>query len=445
MQLFFSTVTRLVLLVFCTTFFVVDDALAQSQDWNQWQGSKRNGTWNETGTTTKFPEGGPKVLWRKEIKNGYAGPAVVGDKVFVIDFVPGDGDMIPNPGKKSEVSGKERMHCLDAKTGKLFWDFEYACDYKLSYPNGPRATPTVDGDHVYMFGAEGHLHCLKVSDGSVVWKKDLKKEYGLELAPHWGFAAHPLVHGDLLYCIVGTDKNVVVAFDKSTGAEKWTALSATSQGYCPPTIIEAGGTEQLLIWHPQSLNSLNPKNGEVYWSFKMKPAYDMSIVPPIQHGDYLYATALKGTSILLELDKDKPAAKEIWRGKGVHPDHNPPLIVDNHIFGVDEKGQLRCFDLKTGARKWESLATTTNGRPANSTTGFIVKNNDHYYIATEQGELIIAQMDAKGYKELDRCKMLEPTSRTGPRKVVWSHPAFSNKCVFARNDKEIVCISLAKE
>ena len=416
-----------------------------STDWNQWQGASRDGHWTAEGTLTSFPSGGAKVIWRAEVANGYAGPAVADGKVFVADYARAEGDDTPNPGKKSELQGQERLTCFDAASGEQLWQFTYDCAYKLSYPNGPRATPTVDGQHVYMLGAEGHLSCLSVADGQAVWQLDLKKEYGLDLAPHWGFAAHPLVDGDHLYCIVGVEDCVAVCFDKRTGKEQWKALSAKTQGYCPPTMIEAGGRKQLLVWHPESLNSLDPETGEKFWSFDMAPAYGMSVIAPIQYGDYLYATALQGTSILLKLDRDQPTATEVWRGKGPHPDHNPPLIVDGHIYGIDEKGQIRCFNLETGERLWESRATCTNGRPANSTTGFIVRNGEHYYIATEQGELIVAKMSPEGFEELDRTKMLEPTSRTGSRAVVWSHPAFANKAVYARNDKEIVCISLADE
>jgi outer membrane protein assembly factor BamB len=418
---------------------------ARGDDWTQWLGKNRNGTWNESGTLDHFPEGGVRILWRAEVAGGYAGPAVADGRVFLADYVRAEGDDTPNPGKKSELVGTERITCLDAGTGAQLWQYAYPCNYRLSYPAGPRVTPTVDADHVYALGAEGNLICLKATTGDVVWKRDLKSDYQLPEAPHWGFAAHPLVDQANLYCIVGGEGSVAVAFDKLTGKEKWRALSAVSQGYCPPTMIEAGGTRQLLIWHPEALNSLNPETGSVYWSFELKPAYDMSIIAPIRSGDYLYATALQGTSLLLKLDASQPKAIEVWRGHGPHPDHNPPLVVDGHIYGVDEQGQLRCFDLETGERVWESMATCTNGRPANSTTGFIVANKDKYFIFTEQGELLVARMSTAGFEELDRAKILEPTSRTGNRRVVWSHPAFANQCMFARNDKEIVCVSLAAE
>ena len=414
-----------------------------ADDWSQWLGNQRDSEWRETGIVDQLPKE-PKVLWRTPIAGGYAGPSVVGNRVFVADYLKEEGDNTPNPGKRSQLKGKERILCLDATSGKILWKHEYECRYSLSYGFGPRATPTVNDGHVYALGAEGMLTCLNAESGKQVWAKDLKKEYNLKESPIWGFAGHPLVDGDNLFCLVGGNGSVAVAFDKKTGAEKWKALSAKDQGYCPPTMIEAGGVKQLLIWHAESLNSLNPETGKVYWSFPMSPAYKMSIIAPIKHGDYLLTTALQGESLLLKLDSEKPAAKEVWRNKGIHPDHNPPVIVDNHIYGVDVKGHLRCIELETGERVWESLATTAGGRPLPSTTGFVVKNGDQYFLTTELGELILAKMSPEEYEEIGRFKMLEPTSTSFGRKVVWSHPAFANKCVFARNDSEIVCISLAK-
>jgi len=418
--------------------------VVSGDDWNQWQGPQRDGVWHETGTLDTFPADGAQVLWRMPVASGYSGPAVADGRVFVTDFVRSAGDTTPNAGKRNELTGQERVQCFDMQTGKLLWVHQYDCDYNLSYPNGPRATPTIDGERIYVLGAEGKLSCLNTKDGKVLWSRDLKQDYAMPLAPHWGFAAHPLVDGDTLYCVVGGKQSVAVAFDKMTGKEKWHALDAETPGYCPPTMIRAGDTQQLLIWHQDSLNSLNPETGDVHWSFDLKPAYEQAIIAPIQHGEYLYAVALQGTSLLLKLDPKQPTASVVWRGKGVHPDHNPPLVVDGHIYGIDVKGHLRCFDLQTGERLWESLATATNGRPAGSTTGFMVRNGEKFFIMTETGDLLIVKMSPAGFQELGRAHILEPTSRTGNRNVVWSHPAFANRCMFARNDKEIVCVSLAK-
>ena len=416
-----------------------------ADDWSQWLGDKRDSVWRESGIIKSIPKEGLKAVWRTPIAGGFSGPAVAGDHVFVTDYVVNKGKQTSNPGKRDPLEGLEQIHCLNIKTGEVIWKKSHERSYSLSYGQGPRATPTVDGDKVYVLGAEGHLNCYSVADGAEVWERDLKKDFKTE-SPIWGYAAHPLVHDDMLICMVGGKGSCAVAFNKNTGEEIWRALSTKNgnPGYCPPTVINAGGTDQLLIFTPESIDGLNPKTGESYWSVKMAPAYEMSIIAPIKHGDHLLVTALKNGSALLKLDSDKPAVTEVWREKGVSPDHNPPIVFEDHIYGVDVNGRMRCIELVSGKRVWESLATCPKGRPASSTTGFIVRNEDHWYITTEQGELIIAKMSPEGFEELGRAKMVEPTSQSGGRDIVWSHPAFANKCVFVRNDKEIVCYSLAE-
>lgn len=433
---------RLTGFIFAISLAILSPAAAD--DWNQWLGPNRDSVWNETGIITSIPEAGLKAKWRSPISQGFSGPAVASGRVFVTDYVVEKGDQAFDPGKRNQLTGTERVHCLDLNTGKVLWTHAYPCEYSISYGLGPRATPTVDGENVYTLGGEGHLYCFDIADGSVKWMKDLKQEYGVKEAPMWGYAAHPLVVGDKLFCLVGGKGSVAVAFNKNTGDEIWRALDEENIGYCPPTMIRAGGKDQLLIWHAASLNSLNPETGKPYWSVKIAPAYFMSIVAPIKHKNHLLVTGLQGSSTLLELNPDEPGVTEVWRGRGVQPDHNPPVVFEDHIYGVDVKGHLRCIELVSGKRIWEDLATAPNGRPAASTTGFIVRNGKHWYLTTEQGELIIAKLSPNGYQELGRMSMIEPTAENWGRKIVWSHPAFANRCVFARNDKEIVCYSLAE-
>jgi outer membrane protein assembly factor BamB len=125
-------------------------------DWPQWMGPKRDAVWPEDGVLEAFPKGGPRVLWRTPVGGGYSGPAVVGDRVYVTDYVT-DGDVLKENFDRKKLAGKERVLCLDAKTGKGVWKHEYDKAYTISYPAGPRCTPTVDGDRVYALGAEGDL------------------------------------------------------------------------------------------------------------------------------------------------------------------------------------------------------------------------------------------------------------------------------------------------
>jgi len=424
-------------------------SLAPAADWPQWMGPTRDGVWTETGLIDKFPAGGPKVLWRTPIAGGFAGPAVVGDRVYVTDYVTPDTDYkkLNNPSTRPPLDGKERVLCLDATSGKVLWKHEYDCHYEVSYPCGPRCTPTVADGKVYTLGSEGDLFCLDAAKGTVVWSKALKKEYNAA-TPIWGFCGHPLVDGKKLICLVGGKDSVAVAFDKDTGKELWRAVSAKEPGYAPPTIITAGGTRQLLIWDAEKLNGLDPETGKVYWSVPLAASYDMSIMAPRKGGDFLYAGGIGGKGKLLKLAKDKPAAEEVWTGKGttaIYPINSTPIVDGEMMYGVDQDGALRGVKFATGERVWETFAPVAGGdRASNNGTAFLVKNGDRYWLFNERGELVVAKLTPKGYEEIDKAKILEPTGYSRPRDVVWSHPAFANQCVYARNDKEIVCVSLAK-
>ena len=293
---------------------VLFPGIVQADDWPQWMGTKRDSVWRETGIVDQFPEGGLEVRWRTPVELGYAGPAMAGGKVVLTDFVRDSGTIRNKPGGRDKLSGKERVLCFDAKSGDELWKHEYDCTYAVSYPSGPRCTPTIDGDLVYTLGTEGNLLCLRIADGDVVWEKDLTEVYGAE-TPIWGFAAHPLVDGDLLYCVVGGEGSVAVAFEKRTGREVWRQLSAPEPGYCPPTMIQHAGLKQLLIWHPTAVNSLNPITGEVYWSIPLRPDYAMSIAAPRKSGDFLFASGIGNVGAVMRLDDRRPAAEIVWRGK----------------------------------------------------------------------------------------------------------------------------------
>jgi outer membrane protein assembly factor BamB len=437
---------RRILLPLAALLFAV--AAARADDWPQWMGPTRDDVWHETGIAEKFPPGGPIVKWTAPIGAGYAGPAVAGGKVYVLDRVLAEGVSNPdNQFSTNPVNGKERVLCLDEADGKQIWKHEYDCTYRISYASGPRCTPTVAGGKAYTVGAMGNLFCLDAGKGTVLWSKDFKKDYGAK-TPMWGFTSHPLVDGNKLFCVVGGEGSVAVAFDKDTGKELWRALSAKEQGYCPPTLIEAGGKRQLLIWDAEKLNSLDPETGKVYWSVPLAPDNSMSIMAPRKSGDYLFASGVRATAVLLKLAADKPAATEVWRGEpktALYSVNSTPFIDGDVMYGVDMTGELRAVKLSTGERLWQTYAPVAGGdRPTQTGTAFLVKNGDRYFIFNEKGELIIAKLSPKGYEEVSRAHLLDPTSTAWGRTLIWSHPAFADKCVFARNDREIVCASLAK-
>ena len=428
---------------------------ARADDWPQWMGPARDGRWKETGIIDTFPADF-KPLWSVKIAGGYAGPAVVGGKVYVTDYVRKDGDAANNPNARAKSEGTERILCLDARTGTELWKHEYPVKYAVSFPAGPRCTPTVADGKLYALGTMGDLRVLDANSGSLLWSKDFKADYGAPV-PQWGFAGHPLVYKDLLVCLVGGPNALLVAFDRNSGKEVWKSLNPPAvdgAGYCPPTLVEAGGKTQLVIWHPEKLVGLNPADGKKYWDIALKPAYGMSIMAPRQDGDYLFAGGIGFVCLTVKLAKDKPAVEEVWRGSqmkknGLYPVNATPIVEDGIIYGVDQPGSLRAVKIATGERLWGTQQPVTgkqdaDERPVNSGTAFLVKNGDRYFLFGETGHLVIAKLSPAGYEEVSRAKILEPTNECFGRSVVWSHPAFANKCVYARNDKEIVCYSLAK-
>ena len=428
----------------------------QEHDWPEWRGRGRRGVWTETGILETFPDSGLKAAWRTPIRSGYAGPAVADGRVFVSDAY------FPDPKRTRAV---ERALALDERTGEILWTHEWETDYaglQLVYAIGPRATPTVDGDRVYVLGAMGNLFALDVRDGHVLWQKDYVRDFNTAV-PSWGMSGAPLVDGDRLIALVGGEPNAkFMAFDKVTGEEIWRALSSDWEpGYSQPVIVEAAGRAQLIAWHPRAISSLDPVTGAVYW--EVPHIVDMGINPAtaVWSGPHLFVTSQYGGALTLSLNDDtRPGATLLWKGAGeADPDHgsdvntfnsviSTPVIDGGLVYGLDGDGLLRCLDVRTGKRVWESWDLIKED--ARHATAFFVRHGDRYFINTDNGDLVIAQLSVEGYREISRTRLIAPTHPYMRRRahgpvVNWSHPAYANRHIVARNDEEIVRLSLAAQ
>jgi outer membrane protein assembly factor BamB len=433
-------------------------SFANGKDWPEWLGPTREGVWRETGLVDKFPPGGPPVVWRKPIGSGYSGPAVAGEFVYVMDrqrLLGKDGK--PVPGNREGQKGTERVLCLKTADGTIAWKHEYDCPYKqLSYNQGPRTTPLVRDGRVYTLGAMGDLFCLDAAKGDVKWSKNLPTEFKVE-KPVWGYAASLLLDGDLLYSLVGGEGSAVVAFNKDTGKEVWRALTSEDVCYSPPMIFEAGGRRQLVIWTSEAIYGLDPATGKQYW----KQAYPaeggpfrpaVNIATPRKLGDLLFISNAYHGPMMLKFAADKPDVTVLWKKQNKNPQKPEflsilmptPVLKDGYVYGVGFGGDLRCLEAATGKQLW-STYDATGGEKTDCGTAFIVPQGDRFVLFNDQGELILAHLSPKGYQEIDRARILEPVQEARNRQVVWSHPAFAHQCVFARNEKEIVCVSLAKK
>ena len=415
-----------------------------ADEWPQWMGPQRDNVWREDGVLEALPAAGPRVVWRVPIAGGYAGAAVAGGRVFVTDYVTAADVKVANFERKAST-GTERVLCLDEATGQLLWKHEYPVTYTIAYPAGPRCTPTVDGDRVYTLGAEGDLFCFDAATGKVVWSRDLKKDYATKAAL-WGWASHPLVDGEKLICIAGTDAAHAVAFDTRTGKELWRAGTAPEQGYVPPSIIEAAGVRQLVLVKPDGVYAVDPDTGKLLWETPYNADNGSIIMTPVRVGDHLYVGGYQGKNLLLKLKADAPGVDVVWRNKpkqGISAVNVQPFVADGIVYGFHESGELRAMRIPEGDFAWRG-GGPLGARPQGSGTAFITRHRDRFFLFTETGDLVIAKLTPAGYEELSRAHLIEPTNVAFGRPVVWCAPAYANRSIIVRNDAEIIRVSLAK-
>jgi outer membrane protein assembly factor BamB len=427
-------------LVFCIGLVALAGSFRSSRadEWPQWRGPNRDGVWREEGLLDKFADKQLKLRWRMPIGSGYSGPTVAEGRVYVTD-------------RLVEPKQVERVHCFDWKTGQQLWTHSYDCTYKdVGYTAGPRASVTVDDGRAYSLGSMGHLVCFDAGTGKVLWNKDLASEYKIRM-PIWGIAASPLVEADLLIVQAGGEGACLVAFDKRTGTEKWKALDDNAS-YSAPIVIEQAGRRVMVCWTGDSVVGMNAQTGAVYWQHPFKPAkIVINIATPVFEKNRLFFTSFYDGSLMLTLKTDQLEVEQLWRRSGRDEQHtdslhsiiSTPYLEGDYVYGVDSYGEFRCLDARSGDRVWESLQPTPKSRWS---TVHMVKNGRRMWMFNERGELLIAELSPQGYSEISRAKLIEPTRVQLPQRggVCWSHPAFAHRHVFARNDEELVCASLAE-
>jgi len=409
------------------------------EDWPQWRGARRDGIWRETEIIDRFPDEGPPRKWTSPIGPGYTGPTVADGRVFCMDRV-------------TKPSQQEQVLCWDAETGKEIWRFAYDCVYTISYTAGPRACVTIHGNEAYAIGAMGHLHCLDAATGAVLWARDPQTDFSLgDRMPIWGIAAAPLVHGPNVIVQIGASNACIVAFDRETGEEAWRSLDDRAS-YSAPILIQQGHQDVLVCWTGDSVAGLAPRTGEVYWRHPFPPSrMPIGVATPIIRKDRLFVTSFYDGSLMLELDPGRPEAKPAWHRCGPSEKEtdalqsiiSTPIWQGDHIYGVDSYGELRCLLASNGDRVWEDQTATPRARWSNI---HIVPQGDRVWMFNERGELLIAKLSPGGFVEQSRAKILDPTTeqlrdRGG---VCWAPPAFADRSVFVRSDREIVRVDLAK-
>jgi outer membrane protein assembly factor BamB len=384
---------------------------AGKADWPQYRGPQRTGLSQETGLLKSWPQTGPKALWRVPLGDGYSGISLSGGRAFTM----------------YSKGGEEFAGAFDAATGKEIWKVRIDTARRDDFGDGPRSTPTIDGDAVYCVGASGTLLALKAASGEQIWAKDLKKEFGAPV-PQWGVSTSPLVEGDLLLLDAGAGRGKsLVALDKKTGATRWTAHS-DRPGYSSPLAVTFQGVRQILSFAASSLVSVAAADGKVLWSVPWETSYDVNAAMPvlIPPDKVFISSGYDKGGAVYRIKKEGQAFKteEVWNNRVLKNHFNSSVHYGGYLYGFDD-ATLKCVDAGTGEEKW---------RQRGFQKGSLLIADGHLVILSEAGLLLLAEASPAAFKEEGRMQVLE--GRT------WTMPSLAGGRLYLRNQKEMVALSL---
>jgi len=378
----------------------------------------------------RWPDEGLPVRWRQTIGGGYAGVIVSDGRVYVMDRLPADED-----AGRAEV---EQLHCFAADSGAPHWVHRNEVTYgDLGYGSGPRAAPTVFEGRVYILGATGHLDCLDAVTGEPLWSHDLVGE-GLANIPEWGLAASPVIWKNLVIVHSGgRPTGCLVAFDRTSGELVWKS-GTDPAGYATPILIGSQPNQQLVCWSPLHILGLDPVDGTIHWSIPYEVNYGVSIATPIHHRGLVFVSGYWEGSKTIDPGLDGEEARLVGEDRRhLRGLMSQPLSRDGFVYLLDKSLGLTCFELDSGAIRWDDRQhrMTPRGRNPQATLVWIGEG-DRALILNSEGELILARLNPEGYHELSRTKIIGPT---------WAHPAYAGSTVYARDDHELVAVSLLPE
>ncbi len=414
-------------------------SLAPAADWPQWRGPDRSGISQEKGLLKSWPEKGPRLVW--SIKNaglGFSSFAVVGGKAYTL----GSRD-------KDEI-----VLALDAKTGSELWIAKIGPIYNFDgnvWGEGPRSTPTIDGQYLYALGGQGELVCVDIAaNGKEVWRKNLIKDLDGEMMTEWGYSESPLVDGDKLICTPGGAKGTVAALDKKTGNVLWRSTEQSNKApYSSPVVTDIHGVRQYIQTSfiddndGGVISGFSPKDGKVLWSTSLFKGQSYLIAPtPVVQGDLVYDTNEKSCQ-LYQVSAEmqvKPLYSKAAQ-KNVKNGHGGVVLVNGHIFGHTAPSAWICQDFKTGKQVW------LERNAFNCKSGSIASADGLLYLYSDEGEVGLVEPSTEEFKLISSFKIPERSEYPANRKTskdsgVWSHPVIADGHLFLRDAELIFCYDI---
>ncbi|MEM7585701.1 MAG: PQQ-binding-like beta-propeller repeat protein [Acidobacteriota bacterium] len=416
-------------------------AETDSQDWPQFRGQYRDGVSRESGLLDSWPEGGPKERWRTPLGEGYSGISVVGDRLYTmyaeappaVETKPAASNEESTDGETAQASEAgepkqttEYAAAYDAANGKQLWRTPIGTRITTEFGNGPRSTPTVDGDSVYVLGAHGELAALATEDGAKRWQITLEEEFGTKL-PYWGFSTSTLVEGDLLVIESGgAEGKSYAGLDKATGKVQWTTGEATSAGYSSPLAVTMDGERHFIYVTNSVLRAIDTAGNEV-WSHPW-PSGETHAMPIFIPPDKVFASGAEGVgAALVQIKKDgnEISVEELWTNRVMRNHFSTSIVHDGHIYGFDN-ATLKCISVETGEQQW---AKRGFGK------GSLIYADGHLLVLSDRGRLVQIEATSEGYKEKGRIQALEGLS--------WTAPTLAGGKLYLRNQTEMASYDLA--
>ena len=392
-------------------------ALGAAQDWPQFLGPERTGVYRGPALAEKWPAGGPRVLWRKQIGQGLAGPVVVQGRVILFH----------------RVADREVVEALDAATGMTRWQYAYPTAYRddFGFDEGPRAVPVVADGIVYTHGAEGQLHAVDFATGKKIWSEDALRRFGVAKG-YFGAAGSPLVENGRVLINIGGRNAGVVAFDAKTGKVLW-SVTDDEPSYSSPVGATIAGRRYAVFLTRTNLLGLDPATGAVQFQrrWRARLAASVNAATPVVIGDLIFVSAEYGPgAAVLRFDGSK--LTDVWASDDVLSNHYATSVYyDGFLYGYHGRQEFgpafRAVEFRTGKVRWSQDRFGA---------GSVTLAGNRLIILRENGELVLAQASPDAFRPLARAQVLAPTVR--------AYPALANGVLYFRNDNTLLALDLRR-
>ena len=392
--------------------------LSNAEDWPGWRGKDRTDISRETNLLTSWPAGGPKKVWMYDNAGvGYSGFAVVNNRLFTMGTRDNETILI----------------CLDATTGEEIWFRPMGEILENGWGNGPRSTPTVEGDLVYALSGPGVLVCAKVADGEIVWQRTMEEFGGVE--PKWGFSESVLVDGDRVVCTPGGNVGMAIALNRFDGELIWQTETLTGQPHYSSFIkVEHEGKPQYIQLARKFAFGVQPETGEVLWESDWDGR--VAVIPtPIYNNGKVYLTSGYGVGCkLITLDGSEPS--EVYKNKVMKNHHGGVVLVGDHLYGHSDGTGWVCQSFQSGEMIWNEKDALDKGAMS-------VAGNMLYCIGEDSGDVVLAKATPDGWSEQGRFTLSPQTKIRKSRGRIWTHPVISNGKMYLRDQDLIFCFDVS--